>query len=110
MFAADELEDKRDAAERTQLAWTRSGLALLGCFAILGKRVWTDGARGGDALAVVLLAFGALMWAVGVLSLGFIHRGGERARASGQPGELRMVALGTIAVAVAGFVITFVNV
>ncbi len=99
---------ERDAGERTELAWSRSGLALLACFAILARKVWTSGARGGDVPALALLALASLGWAVGV------GVGVRRQRATDprprQPAELLAAALGTVAVAAAGVVIAFVNI
>jgi uncharacterized membrane protein YidH (DUF202 family) len=101
-------EDEFEAGERTELAWARSGLALLACFVILARKVWTTGTHNGDLLAVALLGLGALGWAIGV---GFrIQRTRGVIRGPRSPVELLAVALGTVAVGVAGFVIAFVNV
>lgn len=101
------------SVERTELAWTRSGIALLGAFAILTRRVWTEGVGRGDALAVALLAVATLGWAVGILGWRTVHRGAtapsarpERPRS---PRELLAVTAGTVALAAAGLVVTFVD-
>ena len=97
------------AEERTDLAWTRSGLALLGVFAIVGRRVWSSGVEAEDSLLVLLFGLAALGWAIGIV-------GGRRAveTASGAAPrtahQLLAVALGTVAVALGGLVASFVNV
>jgi uncharacterized membrane protein YidH (DUF202 family) len=96
------------AGERTELAWSRSGLALLACFAILGRHVWSTGAESGDALAVALLALAALGWAIGMGA-------GVRRRRRVEPAprsqsQLLAITVSTLAVAGAGVVIAFVNV
>jgi len=102
------------SAERTDVAWTRSGLALLGAFAILTRRVWTDGVGRGDALAVGLLAVATLGWAVGILGWKAAYRrvATEPATVSERPRtprELLAVTAGTVALAAAGLVVTFVD-
>lgn len=95
-------------AERTELAWTRSGLALLGAFAILARRVWTAGPESEDALAVALLGLATIGWAVGILGWGLTRRRNDDPDAR-SPRELLAVSLGTVALAAAGLVISFVN-
>lgn len=55
------------APERTQLAWGRSGLAVVVAVGVLARRVWTlHGATG--VVALVLVAIGALVWLAGMRS------------------------------------------
>jgi uncharacterized membrane protein YidH (DUF202 family) len=111
MTAADDEFDERGGtlyAERTDLAWSRSGLALLGTFAILARRVWDSGAETGDALVVALLGLATLGWAIGLLGWRFAHRRNGVARPR-EPRELFAVAAGTVALAAAGLAFTFVN-
>lgn len=96
-------------AERTDLAWTRSGLTLLAAFAILARRVWTTGTQTEDALALAFFAIATLGWAIGVLgwAMRHHHRAEPRPRSAR---ELFAVAAGTAALAGAGLVVTIVNV
>lgn len=110
-FAGADPDDERAEglhAERTDLAWTRSGLALLGAFAILARRVWTAGPESEDALAVALLGLATIGWAVGILGWGLTRRRRDEPAAR-SPQELLAVSLGTIALAAAGLVISVVN-
>lgn len=108
---APDPDEERGAAERTDLSWTRSGLALLAGFAILARRQWTSGSREGDLLAVALLAAGALAWAAATIAIGHHrHRGGRRpVETPRRPAELLAVALGTCAVGATGIVIALVT-
>ena len=99
--------DEGLAEERTDLSWSRSGLALLAAFAILARRIWTAGATGGDLVAVVLLAAASLLWAVAIIgTAGVRHHSVEGPRSAAQ---LRGMAVGTIAVASAGLVISLLH-
>jgi uncharacterized membrane protein YidH (DUF202 family) len=93
--------------ERTDLAWSRSGLALAGVFALLARRVWS-GAELGDAVVVALLGIAGLGWAVGMLGWRFTHGARDDARPR-TARELFAVAAGTVALAGAGLAFTFVN-
>jgi uncharacterized membrane protein YidH (DUF202 family) len=96
--------------ERTELAWNRSGLALLAAFAILARRVWSDDTSlSDDTLAVALLAVACLGWAVGTLGWRLVHHTADEPRPRA-PRELFAVALGTVALAAAGLVIAFADV
>jgi putative membrane protein len=93
--------------ERTELAWSRSGLALLVCFALLARHVW-EGEEGAAAVATVaLLALGALGWAGGILHARTVRLHPRHAARPAPATKLRNVALGTVALAVAGVVLSF---
>ena len=93
--------------ERTELAWNRSGLALLAAFAILARQVWSDDTSvGGDLIAVALLGVACLGWAVGTLGWRLVHHRSDEPRPRSAH-ELFAATLGTLALAVAGLVITF---
>lgn len=95
--------------ERTELAWTRSGLALLAAFAIVARRVWVEDAPvTSDAVAVGLLGLACLGWAVGTLGWRFTHQRSDVTRPR-TPRELLAVTLGTVALAVAGFVLSLTS-
>jgi hypothetical protein len=90
------------AAERTGLAWSRSGLALLACLAILARRFFPLDTRADHVAAFLLLGAGGLGWAVAA----FWGRGrsltGGRAGAAAAP-RLRFLTASTVAIAIAGF-------
>jgi uncharacterized membrane protein YidH (DUF202 family) len=90
------------AAERTDLAWNRSGLALLACGAVVLKGLPAVGLAPRHVVGVAILVIGALVWALG---------GFEATRRSGAtpapatPRELFAVACGTTAVGAAVLVL-----
>ena len=91
------------ARERTDLAWNRSGLAVAVTVAIVLRRLWPlHGDRGIVALA--LIAVGAVTWAVGLRLGRRIGRPVGAGPALGEP-ALRMLTIGTLILAVAGFLI-----
>ncbi|HUV10668.1 MAG TPA: DUF202 domain-containing protein [Acidimicrobiia bacterium] len=93
-------------AERTQLAWTRSGIALLAALAILIRHIWREGPDGSDAVAIALLAVAALGWGIGILGWRFVHQRNDNVDPR-RPEELLAVSAGTVAVALAGIVVSF---
>lgn len=99
-------EDPGLAGERTELAWNRSGLAVVGVVAILFRRLWPlEGVR--TAVALGLAAAGAVTWLVGMrLSV----RSAPGPVPAGSLGErtLRLVTAGTVLLAVAGVVVSVV--
>ncbi|MGH9025529.1 MAG: DUF202 domain-containing protein [Acidimicrobiia bacterium] len=93
--------------ERTELAWSRSGLSLLVCFALLARHIW-EGEEGAAAVATVaLLAIGALGWAGGILHARTVRLNPHRQVGPASATKLRNAALGTLALAVAGAVLSF---
>jgi uncharacterized membrane protein YidH (DUF202 family) len=91
------------ARERTELAWNRSGLAVLVVVAILLRHLWPlEGAR--SVLAFVLIGVGAGVWAVG-MQLARRNRGGT----TGSPvlglSVCRMLTVGTVLLALAGLLL-----
>jgi uncharacterized membrane protein YidH (DUF202 family) len=59
--------DEGLAPERTQLAWGRTGLAVVVAVGVLARRVWT--LRGPTGIVgLVLVAVGALVWLAGMRS------------------------------------------
>lgn len=96
--------DEIVAAERTGLAWGRSGLALLACIAILARRFFPLDTRADHVAAFLLLGAGGLGWAISA------YRGGGRSLMTGIGGveaarRFRLVTVSTLAIAVAGFVL-----
>jgi hypothetical protein len=93
--------------ERTELAWSRSGLALLVCFALLARHIW-EGEEGVAAVATfVLLALGALGWAGGIIHARAVRLRPHRPSQPAPAAKLRNAALGTVALAAAGIVLSF---
>ena len=100
--------DGRDpglAAERTDLAWNRSGLALLACGAVVARGMTVgEPVPGRTAAGVVILVLGGTVWALGWWQAQRRSRPGSARRIAG-PGDLLPVALGTAAVGIAAFVL-----
>lgn len=92
-------------AERTHLAWTRSAIALLAAFAIMVRRVWTRGYDPVDTVAFVLLGLAAIGWGIGIFGWHLVHRREDDVTPRAAT-ELVAVSLGTVAVALAGLIIT----
>ena len=98
------------AAERTELAWGRSSLALLACGAIVSKGLPGITDMGGRPwLGLTLLLLGGLVWLSG------LPLAAERARETragnrrpAQLHELRPLAYGTAIVGMAALVIAVV--
>jgi uncharacterized membrane protein YidH (DUF202 family) len=108
--AASLAEAEETAEERTDLAWTRSGLSLLAAFAVLVRRVLTSDTHDVDPLTIGLAAAAGIGWAVGIAGSRFVtrHRYGDAVLIPPrQPWQLLAVTLGTVALAVAGLTVSF---
>ena len=98
--------DARDpglAAERTDLAWSRSGLSLVGCGAIVLRGMARPPLDAGDvAIGSCVLALGAAVWL-----LGFWHMRRVRARSlrATTAADLVPVTIGVSLVGAAAFVV-----
>ena len=91
------------AAERTDLAWNRSGLAVVVAVAIMLRRLWPlDGYK--SVFAMALIAVGAIAWAVGMY-LARRERSDAKARRPMGVSTGRMLTVGTLVLAVAGFLL-----
>ena len=93
------------AAERTVLAWNRSGLAVVVCVAVLLRHVWP--LRGTDhAVALGLIGAAVIVWAVAFLVLA---RSRSKLGSSVSHGEafFRLITAGTLLLAVVGVVASF---
>jgi hypothetical protein len=91
------------ARERTELAWNRSGLALLVVVAIMLRRLWPlEGDR--SVVILIVLAAGGAMWAIGMLL-------SRRARLDvdgtgvASATTCRILTIGTLVLAVAAFLL-----
>ncbi len=101
-FDEDGTRDLGLARERTELAWSRSGLSVAATVAVTLRRLWP---LSGDkaVLALALIAVGAIIW-VGGMQLG------RRQRLSAEGGgattlTFRMLTIGTLILAVAAFMV-----
>ena len=99
-----DLDDGR-AAERTELAWSRSALSLLACGAATAKGIPTV-TDGHPITGLVLLLLGGVVWLSGVPlareRANATQRGG---RPRAQMRDLAPVAFGTAVVGIAAMVI-----
>ncbi len=97
---ADDLGDPGLAGERTELAWSRSGLAAVAAVAVLVRHLWP--LRGGRVdLVLALVATGSVLWVAAALSAR--RRSGRRS--AGRVGTFRLVTVATVLLAVAGAVL-----
>ncbi len=92
---------------RTELAWTRTGLASLGCVALLGRRVALalDDPTAAAITACAIIAVAGIAWSI-ALAIG----ARRRAPMSGvrvDPRFLRFVTAGTALLAIAGIAVEF---
>lgn len=95
------------AAERTELAWSRSTLALMACAAAMAKGLpKVTGTAAHPAAGVVILGIGGLIWLAGLpyqRARALASRTGARHVATAR--ELAPLALGTAAVGIAAIVV-----
>lgn len=99
-------DDEGLAPERTALAWNRTGIAFMVVIAALGRRVWPLD-EGQHPLAVLVigvatLIFIASLWVATRLSTHHRYAGGTM-----DPRAFQLVTAGTVAIAVAGFLLAF---
>ena len=96
----DSDRDRGLAAERTDLAWGRSTLALFACGAAVAKGVpnITDGSRPGAGIVMLLL--GGAVWLAGLPFARLRANGGAR-RSVARAAELAPLAFGTAVVGAA---------
>ncbi len=93
------------AAERTELAWSRSALSLLACGAAAAKGI-PKVTNGHPVTGVVLLALGGIVWLAGVpLARVRATASAVGARPVARWRDLAPVAFGTAVVGVAALVI-----
>jgi uncharacterized membrane protein YidH (DUF202 family) len=93
------------AAERTDLAWNRSGLALLACGAAVIRGFPPAGFSARHVVGAVILVLGASTWAMGAFEAWRRRTRPGMARAVATRGDLLPVALGTTGVGAAAFVL-----
>jgi putative membrane protein len=93
------------AAERTDLAWNRSGLALLACGAAVLRGFPPAGFSARHVVGAVILVLGAFTWAMGAFEARRRRSRPGLVRPAATRGDLLPVALGTTAVGAAAFVL-----
>jgi len=93
------------AEERTELARSRSALALLACGAAVARGVPDPAGGGRPAAGTALLVLGVVAWAA---SVPLQRARGRRAGAARAP-ELLVMAIGTALVGVAALVLAAVS-
>jgi uncharacterized membrane protein YidH (DUF202 family) len=94
--------DEGLAPERTQLAWSRTGLAMVVAVGVLARRVWTlNGVA--DVVGLVMVGVGAIIWMIGMRES---RRLEMRMEPHGMTGRLpfRLITAGTVLVALGGLV------
>jgi hypothetical protein len=70
--------------------------------------VWSGNPATADLAALALLGVAGFGWAVGILGWRLAHHRRDEAQPR-RPGELLAVSIGTVALAGAGLIVTFVN-
>ncbi len=99
------IRDTGLAAERTELAWGRSSLALFACGAAIAKGVPSvTGNAGRPVLGLVILGIGGLAWLAGVPYARTQRRAGSE-RAAVSPWAVAWFAGGTALVGLSAVVI-----
>ena len=92
------------AAERTQLAWNRSGLAVLVALALIVRHLWPlQGYK--SVLALALMAAGGTLWAVGMRQAVGATPAPERVLGES---TCRLIMVGTLLLAAAAVVVSAV--
>jgi uncharacterized membrane protein YidH (DUF202 family) len=95
------------ARERTELAWSRSGLAVAVTVAVTLRRLWPlTGDRA--VAALVLIAVGASIWAIGMQLARRSSLVTNADRSGAATSTFRLLTIGTLTLAVAGFVVGLV--
>jgi uncharacterized membrane protein YidH (DUF202 family) len=101
-----ESRDPGLAAERTDLAWNRSGLSLIACgAAVIRGLARTPVSHGKLAVGAGILAMGVVTWALGTWRLAHARARGPRRTTST---DLLPISIGIAIVGVAAFVIGIV--
>ena len=93
------------AAERTVLAWNRSGLAVVVCVAVLLRHVWP--LQGTDhEVALGLIGAAVIVWSV-IFAILTLSRGKRDPSESHPESVFRLITAGTLLLAVVGVVASF---
>jgi uncharacterized membrane protein YidH (DUF202 family) len=101
-----ESRDPGLASERTDLAWSRSGLSLLACGAVLARGLASPPLTASDlAIGICIVGLGAFVSALGVWRA---RRSRRFARRPATASDLLPVSVGVAVVGIAAFVIASV--
>ena len=94
------------ARERTELAWSRSGLSVAVTVAVTLRRLWP---LTGDkaVVALVLIAVGAIIWVLG-MQIGRRRRFGAEVGGAANASTFRLLSIGTLVLALAAFVVSLI--
>jgi hypothetical protein len=91
------------AQQRTELAWSRSGLSVAVTVAVVLRRLWPlTGEK--SVVALVLIATGSIIWVLGI-QIGKRKRFRVDADFALVASTCRMLSIGTVALAAAAFVV-----
>jgi hypothetical protein len=105
----DDAEVPGLAAERTDLAWGRTSLAMAVVAAALLRRIWTQFETLTARVALFgLLAASAVAWLVGIWWSVTVGRAGLEGRPVATPRVLRRLTVATVGVALVAFVLSIV--
>ena len=101
-MAVPEPVDEGLAHERTELAWNRTGLAVVVVMAVLLRRLWP--LRGTDqVVALACMSAGAVAWAAAIwIGRTVSHRPGADPRLMDRS-RAALITVGTLALALAAF-------
>lgn len=94
-------------AERTQLAWSRTALALGGVGGLIVHAGWIGGAPAASAGGAVLVVLALAMYVAGAVRYRVIVRGAAAGRGVAAPWALRLVVVSVALVAPAALVALF---
>jgi uncharacterized membrane protein YidH (DUF202 family) len=95
--AGDDQDVAGLAGERTDLAWSRSGLAVLTCLAAIAKRILPQLSEvDGRAILVAGLLIGGAAWMFALLWARFVAATSLTGRRIADPRTMRAVAVGTV--------------
>ncbi|HEX5615794.1 MAG TPA: DUF202 domain-containing protein [Acidimicrobiia bacterium] len=109
MNALDDEETPGLAGERTDMAWSRSGLALLVAVGAVLRLVFLPDDADAPTIVFALVAAGAIAWFVAMLHARTISRHTIEGRPIADPARLRSLAYGTTAFALGALVLAAVQ-
>ena len=93
-----EVWDEGLSPQRTELAWGRTGLAMVAAVVVLARRVWALGG-GFEVAAIVVVAIGGLVWLAGMRLSRDLHAHMEPHGLAGTR-AFSLVTVGTVLLAV----------